>query len=245
MRYNVGMRPDIVNLRQFYSSRLGRRVKLLLRQAVLDHWVMTGDETLLGIGYAAPLLRVLERQGARSVALMPRETGAIYWPVHGANRSVLGDALRPPFGANTLQRIVVLHGFEYETRPDELLAIAWELLAPGGRLLLVVPNRRGLWSGIGRTPFATGTPYALSQLRELLAAAQFTLRDSSAALFAPPSAHPLWQRVSAVMEWLGRTLCPVFGGVLIVDAEKQIYAGVMQPVTAKRPVQWAAKGIPA
>lgn len=219
-------------------------MKQRLRQAVIEYWQVAPDEAILGIGYAPPLLRVLERAGARSVALMPRDTGAIYWPVQGDNRSVLGDALRPPFAPNSLQRIVVLHGFEYEAVPSEWLAVVWQLLAPGGRLLLVIPNRRGLWASVGRTPFMTGTPYTLAQVKDLLAAAQFTLRDASAALFAPPSAHPLWERASGIMEWLGRMLCPVVGGVLIIDAEKQIYAGVMQPVSAKRPVQWAAKTTP-
>jgi SAM-dependent methyltransferase len=110
---------------------------------------------------------------------------------------VLGDEMRPPFAVNSLSRVVMLHALEHAVAADELLRVTWQLLAPGGQLLLIVPNRRGLWSRYGATPFSTGTPYALATLKTLLGEVDFTLRDVSTALFA-----------------------------LIIEAEKQIYAGV-------------------
>lgn len=223
------MRPDIVNLRQFYSSRLGRKVKRCLRRAVRDAWPEDAGLHNVGIGYATPLLPLptaSPNHTARIAAFMPTAQGAIYWPVDAENHSILGDELRPPFAPSTLHRVVMLHAFEHSSAPEDLLRIWWQLLVPGGRLLLVVPNRRGLWARFGATPFTSGTPYSLGALRELLNAASFTLRDARSALFAPPSTHPFWLRVFNPIEWLGAWCFPRLGGVLVVEAEKQIYAGV-------------------
>lgn len=236
------MRPSVVQLRQFYSSRLGRRVKHTLRALVQRQWSVQDQDVIAGIGYAMPVLRVLERSGAITFALMPSEQGAIYWPVHTDNRSLLADELMPPLAPGRLQRAIMLHALEYSAAPADLLSVYWEMLAPGGRLLVIVPNRRGLWAHTGRTPFAKGTRWSMGVLKDLLENAQFTLRESTTALFTPPSTHPLWRRANEVVEWLGSMLMPGFGGVLVVEAEKQIYAGLAMPVQAPRRAAWKPNG---
>lgn len=230
------MRPSVVQLRQFYSSRLGRAVKKRLRERVLAHWPDIGSDAVLGIGYAPPVLRPLDRHASgRVLALMPADQGAVYWPVHTDNRSILGDELMPPIAPNMLQRAIMMHVLEFFHQPEDLLRVYWEILAPGGRLLIIVPNRRGLWSRLGQTPFARGTPYALAELKELVAAAHFTLRDATTLLYA--------RRASPLLEWLGRTLLPGWGGVILLEAEKQIYASVGNAVHARKP-QWNRGAVP-
>ena len=236
------MRPDIVNLRQFYSSRLGHKVKRRLRRIMRSYWPEGDGLHVVGIGYPNQLLPLPHAQGpaTRILALMPVAQGAIYWPVEGANHSVLGDEMRPPFSPSSLHRVLMLHGFEHVNAPDELLRIWWQLLVPGGRLMLMVPNRRGLWARFGATPFATGTPYTISTLKKLLGDAGFTLRDTRSALFAPPSSHPFWLAVFSTFEALGSAFFPGIGGVYVIEAEKQIYAGVREPlVPAKVAAKWA------
>ena len=69
-----------------------------------------------------------------------------------------------------------------------LLKEIWRVLAGGGRVLIVAPNRRGIWARLDRTPFGSGRPYTLSQLSQLLRDEQFTPVASDHALFVPPSA---------------------------------------------------------
>jgi hypothetical protein len=232
------MRPNVVQLRQFYSSRLGRVVKQQLRKRVLAHWPESHRETIVGIGYAPPLLRVLERAGdeTATLALMPAEQGAIYWPVHTNNRSILGDEMTPPFAPNTLHRVLMLHAMEFAAKPAELLAVYWEMLAPGGRLLIITPNRFGLWARMGRTPFTRGRAFSIQELKDLLEGARFTLRDSGTALFAPPRSRRL--PFTRLVEWLANAIIPGIGGVLIVEAEKQIYAGLGIPVIEAKRARW-------
>jgi len=235
------MRPNVVSLRQFYSSRLGRKIKQRLRQLVMEQWPDHAQQVIVGIGYAVPVLRVLERaKPASLIALMPANQGAIYWPVHSENHSVLADELMPPFATNTVHRVVMLHAFEHAPRPLELLQVYWQMLAPGGRLLLIVPNRRSYWASFSVTPFARGTPYSMSQMKELLDEAQFTLRDNFTTLYAPPSASVFWLKLWRSFETLGRIFFPGMGGVLIIDAEKQIYASIPEAVTKTKWVRSAA-----
>lgn len=49
----------------------------------------------------------------------------------------------------------------------------WRVLTPGGRMIVVVPNRAGVWARVEHTPFGHGRPYSRGQLRELLSETQF------------------------------------------------------------------------
>lgn len=239
------MRPDIVNLRQFYSSQLGRKVKRRLRRLVRDYWPSGEGTHVVGLGYATPFLPLPRTNpSARVVAMMPMNQGAIYWPVDSENHSTLGDELRPPFMPSSLHRVLVVHAFEHLSAPEEWLAVWWQLLVPGGRLMLMVPNRHGLWSRVGRTPFAHGTPYTLHTLRAMLNAANFTVRDARSALYAPPSEHPFWLRIFHAIEWSGAMLASRMGGVLVIEAEKQIYAGIRPTLLATKPsAQWKPSAV--
>ena len=62
----------------------------------------------------------------------------------------------------------------------------WRVLSPEGRLMLVVPNRRGVWARLDNTPFGQGRPYSRRQLEVLVRDALFTPLDLSGALYLPP-----------------------------------------------------------
>jgi SAM-dependent methyltransferase len=241
------MRPDIVNLRQFYSSPLGRKVKRRLRNLVRHYWGHPSGLHMVGVGYTTDILPLPDapaHSDSRIIALMPMAQGGIYWPIDGMNHSVLSDELCPPFMPTSLHRVVMLHGFEHHPSPEDLLRVWWKLLVPGGRLMLIVPNRRGLWVRLGRTPFTSGASYTTAALKELCNRGGFSVRATHSALFAPPSTHPLWLRCFGVIEWVGTLLFPHMGGVVVMEAEKQIYAGVREPLRlAKAASKW--KNAPA
>lgn len=244
MGEEIGMRPDVIQLRQFYSSSLGRKVKQRLRQLIVEYWQPHEGETILGIGYATPLMRVLERSSGKASLLaagMPAQQGAIYWPVHADNRSFLLIDTKLPLRDGSVNRIMLLHALEHCAEPQILLEECYRVLVPGGRIMLVVPNRRGIWQSLGDTPYTQGTPYRASQLRKLLASESFTLRETRTALFALPYAHPALLRI---FEWWDRILgllCWGMGGVLVMEAEKQIYAAIPEPAFRKvKQTSWAS-----
>jgi hypothetical protein len=111
-----------------------------------------------------------------------------------------------------------------------LLREAWRVLASGGRLLAVIPNRRGVWARVDTTPFGHGRPYSRSQITQLLRQTWFTPSAWGEALFVPPIKSGSLLRSAAAWERVGAALSLPFAGVHIVEATKQVY----RPLAAKR-----------
>jgi hypothetical protein len=126
----------------------------------------------------------------------------------------------------------VVHALEVAASEHEQLREIWRVLAPGGRVLIVVPNRRGIWARVEATPFGSGRPFGRGQLTALLRDAQFSPLGWSWALAVPPISRRPWLRTGIAWERIGKTLWPGFAGVIIVEATKQLYQGI--PALARR-----------
>ena len=66
------------------------------------------------------------------------------------------------------------------------MMLVWRVLSPSGRLLIVTPNRRGLWARFDSTPFGHGRPYSRGQLTQLMRESQFTPTYWGRTLYTPP-----------------------------------------------------------
>nr|WP_255542780.1 methyltransferase domain-containing protein [Azospirillum sp. INR13] len=82
----------------------------------------------------------------RVVAVMPASQGVSFWPAEGPGMVALGDEADLPFGDNTIDRVLLVHGLEGTEQLRPMMREIWRVLAGGGRVLAVVPNRRGLWA---------------------------------------------------------------------------------------------------
>ncbi len=63
---------------------------------------------------------------------------------------------------------------------------------------------------------------------------QFTILRTRPALFTPPLYWRWLWRISDTIETLGKIFFRPLGGVLILEAEKQVYAAIRQPVTVRK-----------
>ncbi|MDT8345268.1 MAG: hypothetical protein RQ752_12670, partial [Thermohalobaculum sp.] len=108
--------------------------------------------------------------------------------------------------------------------PQALLDEIWRVLAPGGRVILIVPNRAGLWARRDVTPFGYGRPYSAGQLERTLAEHRFTVERRGGALYHPPSHRRFWLRLAPAMERIGARLdAERLAGVVMVEAAKLVY----------------------
>ena len=107
-----------------------------------------------------------------------------------------------------------------------MLREVWRVLAPSGRLLAVVPNRRGIWARMDTTPFGHGRPYSRSQIIQLLRETWFTPTGWGEVLYVPPVARNWFLRSAPAWERAGSTVWSPFAGVHIVEATKQVYRAV-------------------
>ena len=226
------MASDVVDLRDFYRTLLGQVARRMIREAVRRMWPELHGLRLLGIGYPAPFLSAIGGDTERTIALMPASLGVLAWPSEGANLATLADEGELPFADFSLDRVLLIHALETSDQAGPLLKEAWRVLAGGGRLLIVAPNRRGIWARLDRTPFGSGRPYTTSQLSQLLRDELFTPIATGTALFVPPSRSRMVLRSARFWERVGTRWFPTFAGVVMVEATKQIYA---KPVAARAP----------
>ena len=79
----------------------------------------------------------------------------------------------------------MVHALEFAPAAQTLLRECWRVLRPSGRMVVVVPNRRGIWARVDRTPFGHGNPYSAGQITRLLHRSMFVTGTAETALFAP------------------------------------------------------------
>ena len=160
------MHLDVVDLRSFYyRSTLGRAAQKIVRNHLREMWPETKGQSVVGFGFAVPLLRPFLGEARRVVGLMPGPQGVMAWPDGADNISVLCQEMLWPIETGTVDRLVVMHGLETSDYPAALLEECWRVLGPGGRAVFVVPNRAGLWSRRDQTPLGYGRPYSLASLK--------------------------------------------------------------------------------
>lgn len=226
------MSTDVVDLRSFYASPLGHVARRFIGRSIINFWNDVSGTRLVGIGYAVPYLTLLRDQAERTLAFMPATQGVVNWAATGGSASALVDPLLLPLDDASVDRVLLVHALESSENAEELLAECWRVLAPGGRILLVVPNRRGLWARMDGTPFGYGTPFSRRQIENLMRATLFSPEKWAEALFTPPLQRPSILRSAALWEKVGTGLGLPFSGVHVIDATKQFYRRA--PAKSKR-----------
>ncbi len=220
------MHLDVLDLRNFYyRTGLGRAVQRAIRTEMLDLWPDAAGQTVVGFGFAAPLLRPYLASASRVIALMPGQQGVMPWPSGQPNVSVLCEETLWPLQTGQADKLVLLHGLETSENPTRVMDESARVLTPGGKALFIVPNRAGLWARRDGTPFGFGRPYTMSQLEAQLSRQGFEPTRHRAALYQPPFDQRFWLKTGAFWEKTGRALSMRFaGGVLMVEATRQVKA---------------------
>jgi SAM-dependent methyltransferase len=215
---------DIVDLRDFYGSALGRLVRRLIARRLREIWPNVAGRRVLGVGFAVPFLGLFQGEAERVVAVMPAGQGVMHWPEGAPSLVALSDEDALPFPDRSMDRLLLVHCLEGSDQLRPFLRECWRVLADGGRLMVVVANRRGLWARAENAPFAHGRPYSMGQITRLLRDNLFVPLQTATALFVPPVWWRLFGTWAAGIENLGARWFPTFAGVVVVEAEKQIYA---------------------
>jgi SAM-dependent methyltransferase len=229
------MRPEVAELQAFYASRHGQLARRLILAQIRRLWPSLSGMTVAGLGYPMPFLGALE-EAASVIALQVYGPDVPPWPDGARCRmaAVAEDQLPLPDGS--VDRLLLAHALETSPRLRRLMREAWRVLADGGRLVALVPNRRGLWCWSESTPFGHGQPFSAGQLERTLRGYLFEPTNARAALYLPPTRSGLLLRFAIPIERLGLRLVPRFAGVNLIEAEKRAFipAAVAQPARKER-----------
>lgn len=218
------MRQEAATLQKFYASPLGQQVASILRQRVAALWPDMSRTAILGHGYAPPLLDKLPPSNKARIAAMPASQGATTWS-HGQNgvSTALVEDMHWPFMSGVFDRVIILHGLEETAAADKLLAEAWRVLVPEGRIVVITSNRLGLWSRSDRTPFGHGRPWTRTQLSSRLNKANFQVTAWAHALYSPPLRASWMLKFAETFEKVGSPIMSSMAGLVMVEGVKRLY----------------------
>ena len=129
-------------MRDFYSQRLGIVARRLINRGIHARWPEADGQRVLGIGYPTPYLGLFRDSSERCIAFMPAAQGVLKWPTARPTLASLVDELSLPLPDAAVDRILLVHALEMSDDPEALLREVWRVLAPSGRVMAVIPNRR-------------------------------------------------------------------------------------------------------
>lgn len=225
------MWSDVIDLNEFYRSRLGQVARRLISRRIRELWPDVKGLSVVGLGYATPYLRVYREEAERVLAIMPALQGVLHWPENDPSLVCLADETELPLPDLSVDRLLLVHAVENAEQLRLMMREAWRVLADSGKLVVVVPNRRGIWARFEhRSPFGHGHPYSQGQIKRLLRDSLFAPTAQEHALFVPPTERRIVLQSARAFERVGERWFQAISGVLIIEASKQLYAGT--PVLA-------------
>src|SRR4029077_190465 len=140
------MSIDVVDLRNFYAQRLCVVARRFVGRGIRKRFADTRGMSVLGVGYSTPYLGLFREEAERCLAFMPATQGVVKWPSERPALAALVDELELPLTDAAVDRVLLVHALEMAPDAGALLREVWRVLAAGGRLLAVIPNRRGVWA---------------------------------------------------------------------------------------------------
>ncbi|MGG5819132.1 class I SAM-dependent methyltransferase [Falsiroseomonas sp. HW251] len=219
------MTIEVHGLSAFYGSRGGETAARLVAARLAALWPRLPGQSVLGLGWAAPYLG-LWPEATRRIALVPAHLPGAQDLARPVGPTLLAAEETLPLPDASFDRVLLVHGLEAADNARRLLREVWRVLRDDGRLILVVPNRVGMWAHLDRTPFGHGQPYSRGQIERLLARHLFRADRREAALFVPPYGLRFLGAAAPALEGMGRVLCPRLAGVFVVEAAKDIFAAM-------------------
>ncbi|TGW15883.1 methyltransferase domain-containing protein [bacterium NHP-B] len=131
---------NLENFRSFYDTPVGR----FTRQAIMSSLKLPAHpptHNVLGVGYVEPFFDAITT--AHKVALTPRPL--LMDTQHAYPTLPLDDHAPFPLKDRTFDYVYVFHSFEYTTFPTHFLREVWRMLAPDGKLVMLVPEDHPAW----------------------------------------------------------------------------------------------------
>ncbi|MES2608073.1 MAG: methyltransferase domain-containing protein [Pseudomonadota bacterium] len=221
---------DVLDFRDFYTTPLGDVVQSNVDALLKKLWPTVdapqssahkNRDVTLAYGYTLPYLK----ENSTQLAFMPADMGVIGWPKNSPRIALVEEDLFP-LPDRCVDRLFVIHGLEVSHNPMAFLEECWRVLSAEGKLLIIIPNRRGLWSRIDSTPLGRGQPYTMTQLSRLLRTTSFTPTQFLRTLYTPPFNSNLSISAQTLFEKAGPLIMPKFSGLIAIEASKTVYCGV-------------------
>jgi SAM-dependent methyltransferase len=217
------MSNDILTLQQFYNSNLGRVFELSITSQIKKFWHNAKKEHVLGIGYCLPYLIHYYHDAESIIYATMAHQGVTAWPPgEDTNCATLVYEDLLPFAGSSFDKILVIHGLEESHSTQKILRELWRVLKENGQLIIITPNRRGLWIQSEQLSLDYNHLYTMSQLSQEMRQTSFTILNKSSFLYHVPNQNHFTKKVSYILQYIGPLLLPQFSGMLCIQATKHV-----------------------
>src|SRR3978361_1905903 len=115
------MSIDVIDLRDFYSQRLGVVARQLINRGIRARWPNAEGQRVLGLGYPTPYLGLFREDSERCFAFMPAAQGVLKWPTARPTLAKLGDEFSLPLPDAAVDRILLVPPLEMSDDPEGVL----------------------------------------------------------------------------------------------------------------------------
>jgi len=225
---------DINNINAFYSSHLGLTTQRVIGKHIAEVWTEVRGMNVLGVGLSSPYLGGFQKKEAKNVlSAVPVAGKFLHRPGGLTKQCFFYSETLLPLPDLSMDRILIVHALEHVEAVRPFLREIWRVLSGNGRLMVITPNRRGIWAQFDRTPFGYGQPYSTNQLSKLLLDNMFTPTNSSGILCIPPSKSRVILSAAPALERIGQRFFHAISGVISVEASKEVYAGTLTGATSQ------------
>lgn len=220
------MYVDVETLNSFYKTDIGFRVSETLKLELDSRNLFCRKALVASFGYSLPYLPKFLSLNHQIFVFMPARQGIFEWSENKNCCKLLMEDYIFPLKNNIIDDFLLIHMLEFSQNAELMLKEIWRVLKPEGRLIIIVPNRKGIWSFYEHTPFGHGVPYSRMQLQNLLKKTNFTLENLQESLYFFPKKNKVLHLLSRFHMSLSTTQFDYFGGVLLVEAKKNVYKPV-------------------
>ena len=107
--YIKRMTIDVIDLRDFYSQRLGIVARRLINRGIHARWPNAQGQRVLGLGYPTPYLGLFREDSERCIAFMPAAQGVLKWPTGRPALATLVEEFSLPLADAAIDRILRHH----------------------------------------------------------------------------------------------------------------------------------------
>jgi radical SAM protein with 4Fe4S-binding SPASM domain len=131
-----------------------------------------------------------------------------------------------PFPDRSFDVVVSMNFLEFSRNPEKAIGEMFRVLKNGGQLIFGVLNKKSFWGmtqGLKKS-FAKGAYYearffGIQELRELINSEGNGVQ-SSTTIFFPPINQKRLLKASGVFEWIGKTISPRSGALIVAKVTK-------------------------
>jgi len=238
--------PSSKHLDSFYETSNGKYLSNEIENCLTSSWADKDLKEchLLCVGFPPPGIMETCFKGTSFAVLSPSFLGPKKIVRIGKNISAVGDETHLPFPAGSYDRILVFHTLEYTEDAISLIEGLWKILSPGGRIFMMVPNKKGAWKKIGLPGSELAKAFLFRNVRSLLAKNGFSLIQNYGAWYGLPVDFFGTVLFSGLLKRLSGGGSVGFPGFLIFEAEKVDNTAICKPARTfkKAPAKSIATG---